>query len=162
MAADASPPPDAQRDDDEAMPLLKAAEALLRDLPGLLTDRIHLFSLEVRRAMAALAQMVVLGLLAAIFCATAWLALWVGIVEALVTAGMPRVWACVLTVGVNLVAAAWAGLRARALAPLLAMPATLRRLSDSDARERELMRELERQQQLRQQQAQERAGQPQP
>src|SRR6516225_6045956 len=158
MAADASPPPEAPRDDDEAMPLLRAAAALLRDLPGVLTDRIHLLSLEVRRAMAALAQMVVLGLLAAIFCATAWLGLWVGITAVLMDAGLSRPWACALVVGVNIVAALLVGLRARALAPLLALPATLRRLSDSDARERELMRELERQQQQQQQQAQERAG----
>jgi hypothetical protein len=159
MAADASPPPEGQRDEDEEQPLFSAAAALLRDLPGLLTDRIHLFSLEVRRAMAALAQMVVLGLLAAIFCATAWLALWVGITAALVDAGLSRPWACALVVGVNLFAALWAGLRVRALAPLLAMPATLRRLSDSDARERELMRELERH---REQQRAQREGQPQP
>src|SRR5262245_37742552 len=113
--ADTSPPPDADRDDDESMPLLKEAAALLRDLPGLLTDRIRLLSLELHRATEALAQMVVLGLLAAIFCATAWLALWVGITAALVEAGLARPWACALVVLVNLAAALWAGLRVRAL-----------------------------------------------
>ena len=34
-------------------------------------------------------------------------------------------------------AAAWAALRIKALAPLLALPATLRRLTDSDAFEKE-------------------------
>jgi hypothetical protein len=97
-----------------------------------------------RRAMAALAQMVVLGLLAAILCATAWIALWVGITAALVRVGLDWPWACALVVFLNLGAAAWAGLRVRALAPLLALPATLRRLTDSDARERGIARELDR------------------
>jgi uncharacterized membrane protein YqjE len=154
MADDASTPPEAHREDDEGMSLPKAAAALLHDLPGLLTDRIHLLSLELRRASTALAQMVVLGLLAAILCATAWLALWVGITAALVLAGLEWPWACALVVFLNLAAAVWAGLRARALAPLLALPATLRRLSDSDAHEREMARELERQQRQRQGQAQ--------
>ena len=147
MADDASPPADADPENDEATPLPKAAAALLHDLPGLLSDRIHLLSLELRRAMSALAQMVVLGLLAAILCATAWIALWVGITAAIVQAGLDWPWACALVVFLNLGAAAWAGVRARSLAPLLALPATLRRLSDSDAREREMARELERQQQ---------------
>jgi len=151
MADDASPPADADPDD---MSLPKAAAALLRDLPGLLSDRIHLLSLELRRATSALAQMVVLGLLAAILCATAWLALWVGITAALIEAGMGWPWACALVVFLNLAAAAWAGLRARALAPLLALPATLRRLSDTDARERAMARELERQQRQREGEAQ--------
>jgi hypothetical protein len=153
MADDESPPADAHRDDDEAMSLPKAATALLRDLPGLLTDRIHLLSLELRRASSALAQMVVLGLLAGILCATAWLALWVGITAALIMAGLAWPWACALVVFLNLAAAIWAGLRAKALAPLLALPATLRRLSDSDAHERAMARELERQQQHREGQA---------
>ena len=155
MADDAPPPENARPDgDDEAMSLPKAAAALLHDLPGLLADRIHLLSLELRRAGAALAQMVVLGLLAAILCATAWLAMWVGITAALILAGLAWPWACGLVVLLNLAAAVWAGLRARALAPLLALPATLRRLSDSDARERAMARELERQQRQREGQAQ--------
>jgi uncharacterized membrane protein YqjE len=163
MADDASPPADAHPEE-EAMSLPKAAAALLHDLPGLLTDRIHLLSLELRRAAGALAQMVVLGLLAAILCATAWIALWVGITTALVEAGLRWPWACALVVILNLAAAAWAGLRVRALAPLLALPATLRRLSDSDAPEREMARELEREQlhQQYQQQHRQREGQPQP
>jgi uncharacterized membrane protein YqjE len=144
MADDASPPADAHPEDDEAMSLPKAAAALLHDLPGLLADRIHLLSLELRRASTALAQMVVLGLLAAILCATAWIALWVGITAALIQAGLDWPWACSLVVFLNLAAAGWAGMRARALAPLLALPATLRRLSDSDARERAMARELDR------------------
>ena len=147
MAEDASPPADAHPEDDEAMSLPKAAAALLRDLPGLLSDRIHLLSLELRRASSALAQMVVLGLLAAILCATAWLALWVGITAALIQAGLDWPWACALVVLLNVGAAGWAGLRAASMSPLLGLPATLRRLSDSDAREREKARELEREQQ---------------
>jgi hypothetical protein len=144
MADTAPPPPDGPPGEDEALSLPKLAAALLNDLPGLLTDRIRLLSLEMRRAMSALAQIVVLGLLAAILCATAWVGLWAGITAALVEAGLGWPWACALVVFLNLAAAVWAGLRAIALAPLLALPATLRRLSDSDSRERAIARELDR------------------
>ena len=136
MADDASTPPDTPAQDDEALSLPKAAAALLRDLPGLLTDRIRLLSLEVRRAMGALGQMVVLGLVTAILCATAWLALWVGIAAAIIEAGLAWPWTCALVLFVNVAAAIWAARRAMALAPLLGLPATLRRLTDSDAPER--------------------------
>jgi hypothetical protein len=136
MTDDAPPAPGASPEGDEALPLLKLAAALARDLPGVVTDRIRLLSLEVRRAGLALAQMVALGLVAGILCATAWIALWVGVAVALIQAGLAWPWICALVVVVNLGAAAWAASRARALAPLLALPATLRRLTDADSRER--------------------------
>ena len=107
--------------------------ALLADLPGLLTDRVHLLSLELRRASSALGQMVALGLLAAILLATAWITLWVGLAQAFLTVGLAWPWIVLLVLFVNLSAAIWALLRVKALAPLLTLPATLRRLTDSDA-----------------------------
>jgi uncharacterized membrane protein YqjE len=118
---------------DEVVSLPKAVSALFADLPGLLTDRVHLLSLELRRASNALGQMVALGLLAAILIATAWLTLWVGLAAAFLAVGLAWPWIVLLVLFVNLSAAAWAVMRVKALAPLLALPATLRRLTDSDA-----------------------------
>jgi len=135
MVDDAPTPPEALPDPLESLP--KAIGALFADLPGLLTDRVRLMSLELRRASNALGQMVALGLLAAILTATAWIALWVGLAAACIALGLAWPWVVLLVLFVNLAAAAWAALRIKALAPLLALPATLRRLTDSDAFERE-------------------------
>jgi uncharacterized membrane protein YqjE len=134
MVDDAPPPPDATPDDLLSLP--KAVGALFADLPGLLTDRVHLLSLELRRASNALGQMVALGLLAAILFATAWITLWVGLAAAFLAVGLAWPWIVLLVLVVNLSAAVWALLRVKALAPLLALPATLRRLTDSDALQR--------------------------
>jgi hypothetical protein len=134
MVDDAPTPPEAMPDDVVSLP--QAIGALFADLPGVLTDRVHLLSLELRRASNALGQMVALGLLAAILFATAWTALWVGLALAFVAVGLAWPWIVLLVLFVNLSAAVWAILRVKALAPLLALPATLRRLTDSDAFER--------------------------
>jgi hypothetical protein len=131
MVDDAPTPPAAPPD--EVVSLPKAVGALFADLPGLLTDRVHLLSLELRRASNALGQMMALGLLAAILFATAWIALWVGLAEAFLAVGLAWPWIVLLVLFVNLGAAVWAVMRVKALAPLLALPATLRRLTDSDA-----------------------------
>jgi uncharacterized membrane protein YqjE len=134
MVDDAPPPPEPAPD--EVVSLPKAVGALFADLPGLLTDRVHLLSLELQRASNALGQMVALGLLAAILVATAWLALWVGLAAAFLAVGLAWPWIVLLVLVINLGAAGWAILRVKALAPLLALPATLRRLTDSGAPER--------------------------
>ena len=139
MVDDAPTPPEAPPDGFESLP--KAIGALFADLPGLLTDRVRLLSLELQRASNALGQMVALGLLAAILFATAWITLWVGLAEAFLAVGLKWPWIVLLVLFVNLSAAIWAVLRVKALAPLLALPATLRRLSDSDALERQPERE---------------------
>jgi hypothetical protein len=135
MVDDAPPPPDAASDE-EIVSLPKAVGALLADLPGLLSDRVHLLALELRRASTALGQMVALGLLAAILFATAWITLWVGLAAALLAAGLAWPWIVLLVLFANLAAAIWALMRVKALAPLLALPATLRRLTDAQAHER--------------------------
>jgi uncharacterized membrane protein YqjE len=134
MVDDAPTPPEATPD--EVVSLPKAVGALFADLPGLLTDRVHLLALELRRAGSALGQMVALGLLAAILFATAWITLWVGLAAAFLAVGLAWPWIVLLVLFVNLAAAIWALMRVNALAPLLALPATLRRLTDSDALER--------------------------
>jgi hypothetical protein len=135
MVDDASTPPDAAPDAVESLP--QAIGALFADLPGLLSDRVHLLALELRRASSALGQMVALGLLAAILFATAWIALWVGLAAAFLAVGLAWPWIVLLVLFVNLSAAVWALLRVKALAPLLALPATLRRMTASDALERQ-------------------------
>ena len=140
MHDDAPPPPEAAPDD-EVVSLPQAVGALFADLPGLLTDRVHLLALELRRASHALGQMVALGLLAAILVATAWLAFWVGLAAAFLALGVKWPWIVLLVLFINLSAAAWAVMRVKALAPLLALPATLRRLTDADSLERALERQ---------------------
>jgi uncharacterized membrane protein YqjE len=135
MHDDAPTPPEAPPDEVESLP--KAIGALFADIPGLLSDRVHLLSLELRRASNALGQMVALGLLAAILFATAWITLWIGLAEAFLAVGLKWPWIVLLVLFVNLSAAVWALLRVKALAPLLALPATLRRLTDSEAFQRQ-------------------------
>ena len=63
MVDDAPTPPEAPPDGFESLP--QAIGALFADLPGLLTDRVRLLSLELRRASNALGQMVALGVILA-------------------------------------------------------------------------------------------------
>ena len=101
---------------------------LWKELPGLLNDRIELLSLELHRAGAALAKIVVLIVAAAILGVTAWLVLWAGLVMGLVGLGLHPAVALGVALLVNLAAAAWAVVRARSLLPLLRLPATRRHL----------------------------------
>jgi len=91
--ADAAPGASAQAeqrspDAAAAPPLLSTLQKVWQELPGLISDRVELLSLELRHAGITLAQVVVLVLAAAILAVTAWLVMWGGIVVALVTAGM--------------------------------------------------------------------------
>jgi hypothetical protein len=109
--------------------LLHAAQALLGELPGLLSDRVKLLSLELRRAGIALAQLVGIAVAAAILLITAWLALWVGIAGALMTLGLDWGWALLVVIAINVGAAFAAVQYARRLLGLLTLPATVRRLT---------------------------------
>jgi hypothetical protein len=55
---------------------LTSLQGLLRELTGLVSDRVELLSLELQRAGQVLAQIVALIVGAAILGMTAWLALW--------------------------------------------------------------------------------------
>ncbi|WP_157267769.1 phage holin family protein [Azohydromonas aeria] len=109
--------------------LLDNVKQLLRDLPGLVSDRVHLLALELKRSGLALAQMVGLVVAAGVLLCTAWLALWTGIGIALVEAGLAWGWTLVLILLLNLGAAWLAIKRVLALARFLALPATMRRLT---------------------------------
>lgn len=114
-------------------PLLQALRGLLRELPGLIGDRVELASLELRRAGEALVKITMLVVAAAILGVTAWLALWAVLVALLAQLGLHPLLALMLAVAANLAVAAWAVLRARALLRLLGMPATRRHLSFSSS-----------------------------
>jgi hypothetical protein len=109
--------------------LLETLSAILTELPGLVSDRVDLLTLELKRAGRALALMVVLLVACAILGVTAWLALWTGLGVGMVQLGLH--WALSLLVVLVLNAgAAWlAFLRIRAMLPLLRLPATRRHLT---------------------------------
>jgi uncharacterized membrane protein YqjE len=112
------------------MTMLAAAQALWRDLPRAISDRVHLFSLELRHAASALAVMVMLGVVAVLCLGTAWLALWVGIWLALTEAAdLGWLAATAIVFLLNLGAAAGAGFAMKPLAGRLTLPRTMRHLT---------------------------------
>jgi hypothetical protein len=119
--ADAGPVP--------ALSLPALLREIVGELPGLVSDRVQLLSLEVRRAGLAMAQIVALVVAIGVLAVTAWIALWVGVAAALMAWGLGIGWTVASVMGLNLVASALALLRVRRLAPLLALPATVRRLT---------------------------------
>lgn len=108
---------------------LASLEGLAHALPGLISDRIELLSLELQRAGQVLAQIVALIVGAAILAVTAWLALWGGVIVALIGSGLHWAPASLIVLVINLGACWWAVARVRALAPLLHLPATRRNLT---------------------------------
>lgn len=118
---------------DAVLPPPPSLPTLLRDivgdLPGLVSDRVHLLSLELRRAGLALAQIVALVVAIGVLAVTAWIGLWVGIAAALLAWGLGLGWVVAIVIALNLAAVALALRRVRQLAPLLALPATARRLT---------------------------------
>ncbi|MDP2263860.1 MAG: phage holin family protein [Hydrogenophaga sp.] len=120
--ADAAPSPPAQES------LLQTLKGLWQELPGLVSDRVELLSLELNRAGLALAQIAALVVAAAILGVTAWLALWGMVVALLVMAGLHWLVALGLALVANLLAAWWAVSRARSLLPKLKLPATRRHM----------------------------------
>lgn len=125
-AAPAPPSPDAAAAPPRAPePLLAVVQGLLQELPGLLSDRVELLSLELQRAGRALAVIVLLTIAIAVFGVTAWLALWVAIARALADAGIPWLPVLLLVHGAAIALAVW---RARVLMQRLALPATRRHL----------------------------------
>lgn len=109
--------------------MIAALRGLLRELPGLVSDRVELLSLELQRAGQVLAQIVALIVAAAILGVTAWLALWGGVVLALIAIGLHWAVASLIVLCINLVACWAAVARVRTLAPLLRLPATRRHLT---------------------------------
>ncbi|MGE5386645.1 MAG: hypothetical protein ACM3SV_12265 [Betaproteobacteria bacterium] len=113
----------------EGSSILESIHALLVELPGFVSDRVHLLALELQRARRALAQILGLLVLVGVLVGTAWLALWIGLAAAGIAVGLhwSVVWALVLAI--NLLGAWLALKRIQVLGKLLTLPATLRRMT---------------------------------
>jgi len=123
-AAPHAPDPGARRPES----LIDLARGVLHDLPGLIGDRVELFSLELHRAGIALVRMLAMTVVAAILGVTAWLAMWSILVGLLMAAGWHWAAANGLVALINLAAAAWAVRRVRQLVKQLNLPATRQHL----------------------------------
>jgi len=110
-------------------PLLQTARGLWKELQGLVSDRVELLTLELQRATAALTQIVVLVVAAAILGVTTWLVLWAGIVAVLLALGMHIAGALLAVLAFNVLATLLAVSRVRKLLPRLGLPATRRHLT---------------------------------
>lgn len=109
--------------------LVDAVQSVLRELPGLLSDRVELFALELGRAGSALARIVAWVVAIAILGVTAWLALWAGVVLALIGLGLHWAVALLPVLLINLAAVVFAVSQVRHLATRLSLPATRRHLT---------------------------------
>lgn len=111
-----------------AASLIEQLQALWRELPGLVSDRVELLSLELQRAVQALAQIIALLVAVAVLGVTAWLMLWAAIIGLLITAGLPPAVALLVAIASNGLAIMLALQRVRGLLPKLKLPATRRHL----------------------------------
>ncbi len=102
---------------------------LWRELPGLLSDRVELLGLELRKAGADLLQTVLLLMAAAILGMTAWLGLWAGVVVALWSMGLHLMWALFAVMAINLLAAVALLLTARGITRRPHLAATRRHMT---------------------------------
>jgi uncharacterized membrane protein YqjE len=108
--------------------LIDLARGVLQDLPGLIGDRVELFSLELHRAGIALVKVLALTVVATILGVTAWLAVWSIGVGLLMAAGWHWAAANGLVVLINIGAAVWAVRRVRTMMKALSLPATRQHL----------------------------------
>jgi len=102
---------------------------LLNELPGIVSDRVQLLTLELKRARRAFGQIVVLGVAAALLALTAWFALWAGLMIGAMQFEYGWAWMLALILALNIGGAWFAVARIRRLAAFLALPATVRRLT---------------------------------
>jgi hypothetical protein len=110
-------------------PLTTLLRSLIESVPSVVSDRVHLLTLELRRAMQALVGIVALMVASVVLLLTTWVALWAALAAALIDAGWGIGWVALLVVALNGGAAGFALWRASRLAALLTLPATLRRLT---------------------------------
>jgi len=122
-------PPERQTAPEAVASLWRTLPAIWRDMPGIVSDRVHLFALELQRARQSLAVIVATLAGAAVLLFTGWLALWFGLAAIAVDAGLALPWVVGIAVLSNFAFAGLALWRAFALLPTLAFPATMRRLT---------------------------------
>jgi uncharacterized membrane protein YqjE len=101
---------------------------LLGELPGLVSDRVELLSLELQRAGLSLLHIACLGVALTVLGLAGWLIVWALVLIGLVAAGLS--WAVALGVALLVHGAlgGWAVNRIRRLLPTLGLPATRRQL----------------------------------
>ncbi len=95
----------------------------------MISERVQLLALELKRARKALVVIAALVVTAALLLLTAWFVLWGAVVAALIQAGLAWGWAVLIVLVVNIGAAVAALLYASSLGRFLALPATMRHLT---------------------------------
>lgn len=99
---------------------------MARAARGMLSGRLLLLALELQRAKHGLVSLVILGVVAAIAGATAWIALWALLVAIAVHLGLSWPWAFAGVLVINLLLLVWVAAAMKALTPMLALPASRR------------------------------------
>ncbi len=99
---------------------------MARAARGMLSGRLLLLALELRRAKHGLISLAILGVVAAIAGATAWLALWALLAALAVHFGLSWPWAFAGVLVLNLLVLVWVAAAMKALAPMLSLPASRR------------------------------------
>ena len=107
----------------EPVPLLQQLKELWQELPGLVSDRVELLSLELQRATQSLIEIVALLVGVAVLGVTVWLLLWAALIGLMVTAGLALHWALLVAIVVNTVVIVLALQRVRGLLPALRLSA---------------------------------------
>jgi hypothetical protein len=93
---------------------------------GMVQSRALLLMLELQRARHGLVSLMVLLVVAAIAGATAWWALWAGLIALAVHMGLALPWACAGVLVINLLLLLWVAAAMKALAPMMSLPASRR------------------------------------
>ncbi|WP_416762949.1 hypothetical protein ACNI65_10695 [Roseateles sp. So40a] len=101
-------------------------QGMARAARGMVSGRLLLLSLELRRARHGLVSLVILGVVAAIAGATAWIAFWALIAALAVHFGLSWPWAFAGVLVLNLLVLVWVAAAMKALTPMLALPASRR------------------------------------
>ncbi|SEL19126.1 hypothetical protein SAMN05216359_10684 [Roseateles sp. YR242] len=89
-------------------------------------SRLLLLVLELERARHGVVSLLVLLVVAAIAGATAWWALWAGLIALAVHLGLALPWACAGVLVINLLVLGWVVAAMKSLTPLVSLPASRR------------------------------------
>lgn len=101
-------------------------QGLAQAARGMFQSRALLLVLELERARHGLINLMVLLVVAAIAGATAWFALWAGLIALAVHLGLALPWACAGVLVINLLLLGWVASAMKSLAPLMSLPASRR------------------------------------
>jgi hypothetical protein len=101
-------------------------QGLAQAARGMFQSRALLLMLELERARHGLINLMVLLVVAAIAGATAWFALWAGVIALAVHLGLALPWACLGVLVINLLLLGWVASAMKSLAPLMSLPASRR------------------------------------